>query len=64
MFGFNMDAPPMPANIKGSGTLMPNMFHSDAYMAANGKALTVRTQAAPIFATTMTDAFVTITTTP
>ena len=64
MFGFNMDAPPMPANIKGSGTLMANMFHSDAYMASNNKALTIRTQAAPIFATTMTDAFVTITTTP
>ena len=47
-----------------TNTIMANMFHSDAYMAANGKAVTVRTQAAPIFATTMTDAFVTITTTP
>ena len=64
MFGFNMDAPPMPANIKGANTLMAAMFHSDAYMATNGKAITVRTQAAPIFATTMTDAFVTLTTTP
>lgn len=64
MFGFNMELPPMAPNVKGQGTLMPNMFHSDAYMATNGKALTVRTQSAPIFATTMTDAFVTITTTP
>ena len=64
MFGFNMDAPPMPANIRGAGTLMPAMFHSDAYASTNGKAVTVRTQTAPIFATTMTDAFVTITTVP
>ena len=64
MFGFNMDAPPMPAGIKGVGTLMPAMFYNDAYGASNGKVITVRTQTAPIFATTMTDAFVTITTVP
>lgn len=64
MFGFNMEAPPMPANIRGAGIIMPAMFHNDAYTAGNGKAVTIRTQTAPIFATTMTDAFVTITTTP
>lgn len=64
MFGFNMEAPPMPANIKGTGTIMPAMFHNDAYMAPTGKTVTIRTQSAPIFPTTMTDAFVTITTAP
>lgn len=64
MFGFDMLAPPLPANIRGTGTLNGAMFHTDAYGPANGKSITIRDQSAPIFATTMTDAFVTITTTP
>lgn len=64
MFGFNMELPPTPANIKGTGVIMPAMFHNDAYGSSDGKAITLRTQTAPIFATTMTDAFVTITTVP
>jgi hypothetical protein len=56
-FGFSLDAPPMPL-IKGTGNVIdPNMFYSDAYKANDGKKLTIRTQSAPIFATTHTDAF-------
>ena len=60
MFGMNMLAPMMPAGIKNqTGTVSPNMFYCDAYKATDGKKVTVRTQSAPIFATTQTDAFVT-----
>jgi len=61
MFGFNPEAAPMPANIKSpGGIIMPAMFHSDAYVAPDWKKITVRTQHAPIFATTQTDSFVTL----
>ena len=60
MFGFSPDLGVMPPNIKaGPGVVRPEMFYFDAYMAANHKTVTIRTQAAPIFATTMTDAFLT-----
>lgn len=60
-FGFNPASPPMPPNVKDlSNALNPAMFYCDAYPSANQKAVTIRTQAAPIFATTMTDAFVTL----
>ena len=62
-FGFDMTAPPMPPRING-GAINGAMFHTDAYMDSTGKAVSIRDQSAPIFATTMTDAFVTITTTP
>ncbi len=56
----NMLAPPMPPNIKNLGSVItPAMFYSDAYKAQDDKKVTIRTQAAPIFATTQTDAFVT-----
>lgn len=61
MFGFSPDAPPMPPKIKGSaGVVNASMFYFDAYTAPDWKSLTIRTQTAPIFATTQTDAFVTL----
>jgi len=57
-FGFNPALPPVPANIKNQGAVInPGMFYFDAYEGTNGKTITARAQAAPIFATTMTDAF-------
>lgn len=54
----------MPANIKaGTGVITPAMFHFDAYAAPTHKFVSIRTQASAIFATTMTDAFVTMTVT-
>ena len=61
MFGFNPGAAPMPMSIKGDGNIiMPAMFYADAYVSADWKKVTIRTQGAPIFATTQTDAFVTL----
>jgi hypothetical protein len=58
LFGFSMISPPMPPNVKGMGSAVnPAMFYTDAYIANDRKKVTVRTQAAPIFATTQTDAF-------
>lgn len=63
-FGFSLDAPPMPI-IKSSGAVIePQMFHSDAYKSNDRKKITIRTQAGPILATTHTDAFGSIDTTP
>ncbi len=60
-FGFNPESAPMPPNIKSpGGIIMPAMFHSDAYVAPDWKKITVRTQHAPIFATTQTDSFGTL----
>lgn len=62
MFGFSPDAPPMPVNVSNASSILnPAMFYFDAYQSPNGKSVTIRTQAAPIFATTQTDAFVTLT---
>ena len=56
-FGIDPSIPPMPTNIKGNA-VQNAMFMVDAYGVDDGKRATIRTQAAPIFATTMTDAFV------
>jgi len=57
-FGFDADFGPMPDRIKNPGGIItPEMFHFDAYRSNNRKSLTIRTQAAPIFATTHTDGF-------
>lgn len=62
-FGFDPSAPPMPPNIKSaSGVIVPASFYCDSYVSQDWKRLTIRTQTAPIFATTQTDAFGTITT--
>jgi len=61
MFGFAPGLAPMPPSIKGDGSAVsPAMFYCDAYVSENWKRVTCRTQAAPIFATTHTDAFVTL----
>lgn len=61
LFGFNMMAPPMPPKIANQGAVInPGMFNCDAYQADDNKKITIRTQAAPIYATTQTDAFVTL----
>lgn len=44
--------------IKGEGTVIPEMFHYDSYPHHGGKGVVSRTQTAPIFATTQTDSFV------
>ena len=60
--GVNPNAPMMSANIKGEGSIItPQMFYFDAYESPDRTSVSIRTQTAPIFATTMTDAFVTIT---
>lgn len=60
MFGMNIMSPMMPGNIKqAGGVVAPDMFYCDAYLAGDRKKVTIRTQSAPIFATTQTDAFVT-----
>ncbi|MGD9157292.1 MAG: major capsid protein [Desulfobacteraceae bacterium] len=62
MFGMNMNAPMMPVNIKNPGGIVtPAMFYCDAYPSNDKKKVSIRTQTAPIFATTQTDAFFTYT---
>lgn len=61
VFGFDPVTPPMPPNIKGMSDIVnPAMFYNDAYGSNDRKKVSFRTQSAPIFATTMTDAFVTL----
>lgn len=58
-FGFSMTAPPMPANVMTEGgIIVPEAFYFDAYMPDGKKTVVMRTQSAPIFATTETDAIV------
>jgi len=62
LFGMSLSTPPMPPKIADAGRAVnPGMFYCDAYVDQAWKTVTLRTQAAPIFATTATDAFVTIT---
>jgi hypothetical protein len=61
-FGFNLNAPALPMKIKNpSGVIMPEMFMPYAYGAVDYTNITHRVQSAPIFSTTHTDAFVTLT---
>ena len=66
LFGFNMQNPPVPRNFAGTKwiDLLSISAYFDAYPREGNKGVSVRTQAAPIFPTTQTDAFVTITTVP
>ncbi len=58
-FGFNMEVPPMPPNVETqNGIIVPASFFSDAYAPDGKKTVVLRTQQAPIFATTQTDAIV------
>lgn len=60
-FGFSSTGL-MPPNIKNLGAVIsPAMFYFDGYPAPGDKAVTIRSQAAPIFATTQTDAVVVLT---
>jgi hypothetical protein len=61
LFGFAPGMEPMPPNVKDvSRAISPAMFYFDAYTSENWKRVSVRTQSAPIFATTQTDAFATL----
>jgi hypothetical protein len=61
-FGFSPTAVPMPPNIKNlSGIAPPGVYYHSAYHIPGSKAITLRTQSAPIYATTQTDAFATLT---
>ena len=58
LFGFPPGIAPLPPKIKGAGqNVNASMFYFDAYVSENWKRVTARTQSAPIFATTQTDAF-------
>lgn len=63
-FGFNPSSPPMPMKIKGESIIDPAMFYCDARVSSDWKKVTIRTQSAPIFATTMTDGFYVLDTEP
>lgn len=58
MFGMNLLAPMMPAEMTTGSTIVPAMFYFDAYRGTGRKTVTMRTQAAPVYATTQTDSFV------
>ena len=58
MFGFNMNAAPMPQNVTEKGIIDPSMFFFDAYRSIGRKTVTLRSQVAPIYPTTQTDAIV------
>lgn len=61
MFGFSMLSGPIPPNIDNLGAVIhPAMFYNDAYQSPDDTKITVRTETAPIFATTQTDAFGTL----
>jgi hypothetical protein len=60
-FGFDPSQPPMPPKIRAAGgVIVPQAFCCDAYVSGDNKRITIRCQCAPIFATTQTDAFVTL----
>lgn len=62
VFGVDIDSPVMPPMIQNRGAVIrPEMFYCDAYPAPGFKSATIRSQAAPIFAQTQTDAVVVIT---
>lgn len=57
-FGFDMTMMPAMPNIKNqSAVITPAMFYFDAYQSSDRKKVSIRTQTAPIFATTQTDAY-------
>jgi len=63
LFGFAPGLAPMPPKIADvSKAVNPGMFYFDAYLPEGWKRVTTRTQSAPIFATTQTDAFYTLNT--
>lgn len=64
-FGFDPMAAPMPTKMRAASNVIdPAMFYCDAYISQDWKKISIRTQSAPIFATTMTDAIVVVDTEP
>ena len=64
-FGFDPNSMPTGVKMKDAGNIIdPAMFYSDAYVSGDWKKISIRTQSAPIFATTQTDAFVVLDTEP
>lgn len=64
-FGFDPNSMPVGVKMKDAGNIIdPAMFYSDAYVSSDWKKISIRTQTAPIFATTQTDAFVVLDTEP
>jgi hypothetical protein len=62
LFGFSPSAVPMPANIKDPGGVVnATQFHFDVYVDGDWRVINARTQSAPIFAPTQTDAWVVLT---
>ena len=60
LFGFNMESAPMPINVTKGGIINPAMFFFDAFRSNDRKTVTLRTQSAPIYPTTQTNAIVTL----
>ena len=57
LFGVNPLATLIPMNIKSPGNVIEaNMFYTDAYRSTDRSKVSIRTQSAPIFPTTQTDA--------
>ena len=59
MFGVNMSAPPVYNSVSdklSEGIVSMDMFHFDAYRSPDNLSVYLRTQSAPIYATTQTDA--------
>jgi hypothetical protein len=57
LFGFSLDNPPQAPKIKPGTVFESASLHYDAYPEGTNKGWVIRAQSAPIFATTMTDAF-------
>jgi hypothetical protein len=57
-FGFSINTPPMPSNVQAPGIIDPRMFYFDFYRGKGNKTITLRSQSAPIYPTTQTDAIV------
>lgn len=57
LFGISLDNPPVPPNAKPGSAFDPNMMYFDAFPMGKNNGWVLRGHAAPIYATTMTDAF-------
>lgn len=62
--GISPMSQPLPENVMNPGLLDPRMFNFDAYITPRRDGIVLRTQTAPIFATTQTDAWCAINTAP
>ncbi len=62
-FGFNPATPVLPQNIEGGAgsVISPQMYYCDSYDSEDNKRTTLRLQGAPVYPTTQTDGFYTMT---